>query len=87
MVIMTGFDVGSESYPLTLPYNMFNGSQECRSRSQVKLTIDFFQAIIYLAIATFFMHTWAGQKFARYKKEFDPKVFPGRRWKWFPPLS
>jgi very-long-chain enoyl-CoA reductase len=44
-------------------------------------------AIVYLAIATYFMHIWAAGKYARYKREFDPKVFPGKRWKWFPPLS
>lgn len=43
--------------------------------------------IVYLAIATYFMHIWAAGKYARYKREFDPKVFPGKRWKWFPPFS
>lgn len=45
-----------------------------------------FGTLVYLAIATFFMHRWAAGKYARYKREFDPKVFPGKRWKWFPPL-
>jgi hypothetical protein len=43
-------------------------------------------AMIYLAGAVFFMQLWAGQKYARYKREQDPKVFPGKRWKYFPPL-
>ncbi|KAI9639003.1 uncharacterized protein MKK02DRAFT_42036 [Dioszegia hungarica] len=43
--------------------------------------------VVYSVIATMFMHRWAAGKYARYKREFDPKVFPGRRWKWFPPFS
>jgi very-long-chain enoyl-CoA reductase len=43
-------------------------------------------AIIYLCIGSYFMANWAGQKYARYKREFDPKVFPGKRWKMFPPF-
>ena len=43
-------------------------------------------AMIYFAGAVFFMQLWAGQKYARYKREQDPKVFPGKRWKFFPPL-
>jgi very-long-chain enoyl-CoA reductase len=42
--------------------------------------------MIYLAGAVFFMQLWAHQKYARYKREQDPKVFPGKRWKFFPPL-
>jgi very-long-chain enoyl-CoA reductase len=32
------------------------------------------------------MGLWAGQKYRRYKKEFDPKVYPGKRYKMFPPF-
>ncbi|WVQ79326.1 hypothetical protein IAT38_001423 [Cryptococcus sp. DSM 104549] len=42
--------------------------------------------VVYFCIGTFFMKTWADGKYARYKREFDPKVFPGRRYKLFPPL-
>ncbi|WOO83977.1 Very-long-chain enoyl-CoA reductase [Vanrija pseudolonga] len=42
--------------------------------------------IVYLLIASYFMGLWAGQKYRRYKKEHDPKVFPGRRWVVFPPF-
>ncbi|WVN86919.1 uncharacterized protein L203_102093 [Cryptococcus depauperatus CBS 7841] len=41
---------------------------------------------IYLIIGSFFMKTWADQKYARYKNEFDNKIFPGRRYKLFPPF-
>jgi very-long-chain enoyl-CoA reductase len=44
-------------------------------------------AVVYSVIATMFMHRWAAGKYARYKREFDPKEFPGKRWKWFPPFS
>ncbi|KAL7425050.1 Very-long-chain enoyl-CoA reductase [Cryptotrichosporon argae] len=40
--------------------------------------------VVYFSIATYFMQLWAGQKYRRYKKEFDPKVFPGKRWKMVP---
>lgn len=40
--------------------------------------------VVYLLIGSYFMFIWAGQKAARYKKEMDPKVFPGRRWKVMP---
>ncbi|RSH93376.1 3-oxo-5a-steroid 4- dehydrogenase [Saitozyma podzolica] len=40
--------------------------------------------LVYISIATYFMGRWAGQKYRRYKKEFDPKVYPGKRWKMFP---
>lgn len=43
-------------------------------------------AIVYLSIASYFMGTWAGGKYRRYKKEQDPKVFPGRRWVVYPPF-
>ncbi|ORY34827.1 3-oxo-5-alpha-steroid 4-dehydrogenase-domain-containing protein [Naematelia encephala] len=43
-------------------------------------------SLVYLVISTYFMQLWAGQKYARYKKEFDPKIFPGKRWKMFPPI-
>lgn len=43
-------------------------------------------AIVYLAIAFYYMADWAGGKYRRYKKEFDPKVFPGKRYKMFPPF-
>ncbi|WVQ75160.1 hypothetical protein IAR50_004769 [Cryptococcus sp. DSM 104548] len=42
--------------------------------------------VIYLCIGTYFMKTWADGKYARYKREFDNKVFPGKRYKLFPPL-
>ncbi|KAK8849622.1 hypothetical protein IAR55_004957 [Kwoniella newhampshirensis] len=42
--------------------------------------------ITYLAIGGSFMKIWADQKYARYKKEMDPKVFPGKRYKLFPPF-
>ncbi|WRT69624.1 uncharacterized protein IL334_006613 [Kwoniella shivajii] len=42
--------------------------------------------ITYLLIGGSFMKTWADQKYARYKKEFDNKVFPGKRYKLFPPI-
>jgi very-long-chain enoyl-CoA reductase len=32
------------------------------------------------------MTIWATGKFKRYKREFDPKVFPGKRYKLFPPI-
>jgi very-long-chain enoyl-CoA reductase len=69
MVIMTGFDIGSEC-----------------SSSAVARTFAHPSAIIYFVGAVFFMQLWAGQKFARYKREQDPKVFPGKRWKFFPPI-
>ncbi|CAD6589832.1 MAG: 3-oxo-5a-steroid 4- dehydrogenase, partial [Tremellales sp. Tagirdzhanova-0007] len=40
--------------------------------------------IAYIAVAVIFMHRWSGQKYRRYTKEFDSKVFPGKRWKMFP---
>ena len=43
-------------------------------------------AFVYNCIAIYFMYRWSGQKVARYKKEFDPKVFPGKRWQFFPPF-
>ncbi|KAK4688735.1 hypothetical protein P7C73_g1385, partial [Tremellales sp. Uapishka_1] len=43
-----------------------------------------FGMVVFLAIAVYFMQLWAGQKYARYKKEFDNKVFPGKRWKVIP---
>ncbi|WVR08123.1 hypothetical protein IAU60_005169 [Kwoniella sp. DSM 27419] len=43
-------------------------------------------SIVYLLIGGTFMKIWADQKYARYKKEFDPKVFPGKRYKLFPPF-
>lgn len=45
---------------------------------------DTFADLVYISIATYFMGRWAGQKYRRYKKEFDPKVYPGKRWKMFP---
>ncbi|ORX37799.1 3-oxo-5-alpha-steroid 4-dehydrogenase-domain-containing protein [Kockovaella imperatae] len=42
--------------------------------------------LVYNIIAIYFMFRWSGQKYARYKKEFDPKIFPGKRYKFFPPL-
>ncbi|TYJ54685.1 hypothetical protein B9479_004624 [Cryptococcus floricola] len=42
--------------------------------------------VVYLCIGTSFMKTWADGKYARYKREFDNKVFPGKRYKLFPPL-
>ncbi|RXK41823.1 enoyl reductase [Tremella mesenterica] len=50
----------------------------------VIMTAGDFGTIVYLSIATFFMRLWSSQKYARYKKEFDPKVFPGKRWKMIP---
>lgn len=41
-------------------------------------------AIVYFCIGEYFMYRWSGQKYARYKREMDPKVFPGKRWKMFP---
>jgi very-long-chain enoyl-CoA reductase len=41
---------------------------------------------VFLAIATYFMQLWAGQKARRYKNEFDPKVYPGKRYIMFPPF-
>lgn len=49
---------------------------------QCKLTT----AIVYISIASYFMGTWAVGKYRRYKKEQDPKVFPGRRWIVYPPF-
>ena len=43
-------------------------------------------AIIYTCIGTYFMTIWSIGKYKRYKREFDPKVFPGRRYKLFPPF-
>lgn len=40
--------------------------------------------VVYLSIASYFMGTWAKGKYRRYKKEQDPKVFPGRRWVYIP---
>jgi len=45
-----------------------------------------FPAVVYLLIASYFMGTWAKGKYRRYKKEFDPKVFPGKRWIVYPPF-
>jgi very-long-chain enoyl-CoA reductase len=45
---------------------------------------DHLADLVYISIATYFMGRWAGQKYRRYKKEFDPKVYPGKRWKMFP---
>ncbi|WVQ66107.1 uncharacterized protein L199_004285 [Kwoniella botswanensis] len=42
--------------------------------------------IVYGYLGTSMMKVWADQKYARYKKEFDPKVFPGKRYKLFPPF-
>lgn len=42
--------------------------------------------VIYLCIGTFFMKTWADGKYARYKREFDNKIFPGKRYRLFPPI-
>jgi very-long-chain enoyl-CoA reductase len=50
-------------------------------------TVPDWLAVVYSVIATMFMHRWAAGKYARYKREFDPKEFPGKRWKWFPPFS
>lgn len=72
MSVMTGFDIGSE-------FRMVQG--------EIGESADYYQAVVYSVIATMFMHRWAAGKYARYKKEFDPKVFPGKRWKWFPPFS
>lgn len=41
-------------------------------------------SIVYLSIASYFMGTWAAGKYRRYKKEQDPKVFPGKRWIYIP---
>ncbi|GMK55347.1 hypothetical protein CspeluHIS016_0204030 [Cutaneotrichosporon spelunceum] len=43
-------------------------------------------SIVYIAIASYFMSTWAIGKYRRYKKEQDPKVFPGKRWIVYPPF-
>ncbi|WWC73769.1 uncharacterized protein I206_107741 [Kwoniella pini CBS 10737] len=42
--------------------------------------------IVYLLIGGYFMKIWADQKYARYKKEFNAKEFPGKRYKLFPPF-
>nr|XP_018260378.1 enoyl reductase [Kwoniella dejecticola CBS 10117]OBR82536.1 enoyl reductase [Kwoniella dejecticola CBS 10117] len=42
--------------------------------------------IVYLLIGGYFMKIWSDQKYARYKKEFDAKVFPGKRYRLFPPF-
>jgi hypothetical protein len=38
-------------------------------------------AIVYAIIGSYFMTIWATGKYKRYKREFDPKVFPGKRYK------
>ncbi|WWC92730.1 uncharacterized protein L201_007689 [Kwoniella dendrophila CBS 6074] len=50
------------------------------------MTLGDIGTIVYLLIGGSFMKIWADQKYARYKKEFDPKVFPGKRYKLFPPF-
>jgi len=52
----------------------------------VRLKLKMRQALVYFSVAVFFMHRWSGQKYRRYRKEFDPKVFPGKRYKMFPPI-
>ncbi|WVQ95986.1 hypothetical protein IAU59_003086 [Kwoniella sp. CBS 9459] len=52
----------------------------------VIITFGDIGTVVYLLIGGSFMKTWADQKYARYKREFDPKVFPGKRYKLFPPI-
>lgn len=70
LVIVTGGDIGSKS---TLP--LLNACVSLHN-----------PAVVYLSIASYFMATWAKGKYRRYKKEQDPKVFPGRRWVVYPPF-
>ena len=52
----------------------------------LRLDMPLMSAIIYTCIGTYFMTIWSIGKYKRYKREFDPKVFPGRRYKLFPPF-